>query len=92
MDPRKKSLRLFRGKGCKICGFTGYHGRIGIFEVLVVTEKIRKLIMKLSDSDTIKKEACDEGMTTMIEDGLAKAVQSHTTLEEILRVTREENG
>ncbi len=67
----------------------GYKGRIGIHEVLEVTAKIRDMIIKNATSDEIEKQAKEEGMATMLEDGFMKAVQGLTSLEEILRVTKE---
>jgi len=67
----------------------GYKGRIGIFEVLPVTESIKELIVNRADSDDITKQAKKEGMKTMIEDGLVKAAQGITSIEEVLRVTIE---
>jgi type IV pilus assembly protein PilB len=67
----------------------GYHGRIGIFEVLPVTPKIKSLILKQATSDEIEKTAKEEGMISMVEDGFIKAVQGITSLEEILRVVTE---
>lgn len=87
----KKELRIYRGQGCKICHFTGYVGRIGIFEVLEVTSTIRKLITEKNDSDVILKQALAEGMTTMLDDGLQKVLKGATTIEEILRVTKVES-
>ncbi|MBU0598296.1 GspE/PulE family protein, partial [Patescibacteria group bacterium] len=85
----KKGFRLYRGKGCKLCNGTGYEGRVGIFEVLEVTEKIRQLIMQRSNSDDIRKVAVSEGMTTMLDDGLNKVVKGATTIDELFRATRE---
>ncbi len=84
----KKTYRLYQGKGCKVCHNTGYVGRIGIFEVLEVTPKIRELIVSKADSDIIKDQAVKEGMTTMLESGLEKVAVGITTLEEILRATK----
>jgi len=84
-----KKIRLYYGKGCKLCANTGYAGRIGVFEVLAVSEKIREMIMKRSDADEIRKQAEEEGMKTMIEDGIKKALSGLTTVEEVLRATRE---
>jgi len=67
----------------------GYKGRIGIHEILPVTETIKELIMKNVTSDDIEKQAKSEGMLTMFEDGIIKAAQGLTSLEEIFRVTRE---
>jgi type II secretory ATPase GspE/PulE/Tfp pilus assembly ATPase PilB-like protein len=81
-----KQLRFYRGKGCNQCNNTGYQGRIGVFEVLEVSAAIRKLITDQADSDQIKRQAIKEGMTTMFEDGLQKALLGVTTLEEVIRV------
>lgn len=88
---KKTDLVVYQGKGCKVCHFTGYTGRIGIFEVLEMTESIRKLITEKNDSDVIVKKAVEEGMTTMLDDGLAKVQQGLTTIEEVLRVTKVES-
>lgn len=88
--PLQENLTVFAGKGCKLCHHTGYSGRIGIFEVLQMTESIRKLITEKNDSDVITKQAIKEGMTTMQEDGLDKIRKGLTTFEEILRVTKVE--
>ena len=82
---------VYQGKGCKVCHFTGYSGRIGIFEVIEMTEKIKKLITEKADSDIIVREAVNEGMTTMLDDGLNKVVTGMTTIEEVLRVTKVES-
>lgn len=84
-------LTLYKGKGCKVCRNTGYVGRIGIFEVLEVTQEIRALIATKSDSDTIARQAVSEGMTTMLDDGLEKVKHGITTIEEIIRVTKAES-
>lgn len=83
------SLRLYRGPGCKVCGRTGYQGRIGIFEVLEMNENIRPLIIERAASDVIMAAARRQGMTTMLEDGVAKVLNGITTLAEVVRVTRE---
>ncbi len=85
----KKSLRVYKGKGCSVCYLSGYQGRIGIFEVLKVTEGIRELVVAKADFETIRKRAQKEGMTTMMEDGLEKVLAGTTTLEEILKATRQ---
>lgn len=74
------------GKGCEKCGGTGYSGRIGIHEVLVVDDEIREAVLKKVSSNELKKVACKNGMTTMVESGLSKVKQGETTIEEILRV------
>jgi type IV pilus assembly protein PilB len=89
---KKIDLTVYEGKGCKVCHMTGYSGRIGIFEVLEMTEGIRKLIAEKNDSDVILKKAIEEGMTTMLDDGLNKVQQGWTTIEEVLRVTKVESN
>ncbi len=81
---------FYRGKGCAACNFTGYRGRLGIFEVMAVTEKMRSLIIgKDFNLDNVRKLAIAEGMVTMFEDGLRKIELGVTTLEELMRVMRE---
>jgi len=81
---------LFRGKGCKYCRDTGYKGRIGIFELLVIDEEIKKLIVNKASNDVIKKKAIETGMKTLRDDGLDKAVKGVTTADEIIKATQEE--
>jgi type II secretory ATPase GspE/PulE/Tfp pilus assembly ATPase PilB-like protein len=80
---------FYRGKGCKACDDTGFAGRIGIYEVLVVSPAVREAILNRAPSNTIKELAVEEGMTTMFEDGLLKAAEGKTTLAEILRTINE---
>ena len=87
---RNREIRVYKGRGCKACHFSGYSGRIGIYEVLEVTKSIRKLIVERSDSDLIAKEAVREGMKTMLDDGLQKVAKGLTTIEEVLRVSKTE--
>jgi len=84
-----RKVRLYHGKGCEVDHGIGYEGRIGIFEVLIVDDDIRKAIVERKDADTIKKIAKANGMITMIEDGLEKVQEGITTIDEILRVTKE---
>ncbi len=79
--------RLFRGRGCPLCKETGYFGRTGIFEILVIDSEIRDLISLKKDSQTIKEYAIRKGMKTLRADGLKKVLKGYTTLEEVLRVT-----
>ena len=85
----KEKMQFQHGKGCDACGTTGYHGRIGIFEVLDVTEPIRELVLKRSSGAAITELGVKEGMVTMIQDGIIKALRGQTTLSEVWRVTRE---
>lgn len=87
----KTNSIIYQGTGCKICHFTGYSGRIGVFEVLEVTKDIRDLITKRQDSDVILQKAIEQGLTTMLDDGLEKVMKGLTTIEEVLRVTKIQN-
>ena len=82
--------RLWRGRGCPRCIDRGYLGRSGIFELLVMTPHIQELALQGTDSNVIKREARKEGMRTLREDGAQKMLRGLTTLEEIMRVTRED--
>ena len=88
---QNREIQVFKGKGCKNCRFTGYAGRVGIFEILEVTKEIRRLITERNDSDVIAEQAIKEGMEPMLDDGLMKVSAGITTLEEILRVTKVES-
>lgn len=83
-------VRIYKGKGCKVCHDTGYTGRLGVFEVLEVTKEVKKLITNKADADVIFAQALKEGMTTMLDDGLDKVTKGWTTVEEVLRVTKVE--
>jgi len=89
---KQDNIKMIQGQGCKMCHYTGFSGRIGIFEVLEVSNTIRKLITQKSDSDVINKTAIEEGMTTMLEDGLEKIAKGLTTVSEVLRVTKVETA
>jgi general secretion pathway protein E len=78
---------LYRAKGCKKCNGIGYQGRIGIFEILKMDEKISRLISKGTLEAEIKKTAQEQGMVTMLQDGILKSLEGITSLEEVKRVT-----
>jgi type II secretory ATPase GspE/PulE/Tfp pilus assembly ATPase PilB-like protein len=82
----KKQI-FFRGKGCLRCFNTGYSARLGIAEILLLSGKIRELILERSQEHIIKKEARREGMKTLREEGIQAVLKGLTTLDEILRVT-----
>jgi len=86
---RKEKIRIYKGKGCPVCHGTGYEGRLGIFEVMLIGESVRKAILAKKDSPEIQKIAMESGMTTMMDDGIRKVVEGLTTVDEILRVTKE---
>jgi type II secretory ATPase GspE/PulE/Tfp pilus assembly ATPase PilB-like protein len=83
-----KPVVLSRGRKCEKCGDTGYRGRIGVFEVLKVTEKIGKLILERSPAIAIEQAAVLDGMILMEQDGYLKALEGVTTLEEVMRVAK----
>ena len=85
-----KNARICVGKGCEKCMNTGYYGRTGIYEIMRVTEAIKKTILTTSDADTIKRVAIGEGMRTLRQDGAEKVITGMSTTEEILRVTQVE--
>ncbi len=80
---------FYKGKGCDRCANTGYYGRSGIFELLVVNDEIQQLIIKQADVMKIQQAACRNGMKTLIEDGGRKVAAGVTTISEIFRVTQE---
>jgi type II secretory ATPase GspE/PulE/Tfp pilus assembly ATPase PilB-like protein len=85
----KNGLKFYKGKGCVQCADAGYLGRVGIFETLIISEKIASLVLQHADSGTIEKEAKNEGMITMKQDGYLKVLQGITSVEEVLRVAQE---
>jgi type IV pilus assembly protein PilB len=80
------SLRLYRGEGCEACAGSGYKGRAGVHELFVMTDEMRRLILERAPSSELKKVALSQGLRTLYHDGLLKAAQGLTTLEEVLRV------
>jgi type II secretion system protein E len=91
----KKELRintdiLWRGKGCEECSNTGYRGRIGIFELLVVNDEIRNMIMAKATSRELREKAISLGMKTLRQDGIEKVMKGITTSDEVLRVTQQD--
>jgi type IV pilus assembly protein PilB len=82
-------IYLYKGAGCDRCGGSGYSGRIGIFEVLDVTDKISRMVMESVTAQDIENEAKENGMITMIQDGYLKVLEGITSIEEVLRVSKE---
>ncbi len=82
-------IKFYKGKGCSECGGSGYLGRVGVFEVLSVSQKISQLVLEHPDSNSLEKAAISEGMITMKQDGYLKVLQGVTTIEEVLRVAQE---
>jgi general secretion pathway protein E len=83
-------LTLRRGRGCIRCRGTGYLGRVGIFEVLLMTESMRDLIDKEANAEVIRQAACKEGMVTLRENAIGKMLEGETTYQEVIRVTWEQ--
>ncbi len=84
-----QQVKLYKGKGDVNCGNSGYYGRIGMFEVMPVTEKIGKLILERASASDINKQARAEGMITLKQDGYLKVTEGITTVEEVIRVAQE---
>lgn len=85
----KKEYRLYKSKGCAVCHKSGYKGRMGLYEIIEMSPTIKELVMSRMNADKIKEQAIKEGMVTMIEDGLYKVAKGLTTIEEVLRVSKE---
>lgn len=87
--PAGRQVSLYKGQGDAECGDTGYYGRIGIFEVLPVNEKISKLILQRSAASEIEKQAKEDGMISLKQDGYLKVLEGITSIDEVLRVAQE---
>ncbi len=85
-----RPITLFKAVGCPDCQKTGYQGRTGIYELLLITDAVRGLVLKNSDSPTVRRAAVEEGMDTLRDDGIRKVFEGHTTLEEVLAATQDE--
>jgi general secretion pathway protein E len=86
-----RPVTLYSAKGCPDCTGVGYAGRKGIFELLLVTDTIRDLVMAKANASEIRKAALKEGMSTLRGDGARKVLSGMTAIEEVLRVTQEDN-
>jgi len=85
---KELGTKFMRGKGCDQCRHTGYQGRTAIYEICVVTEPLRKLIMQRKDGGELKQSAISEGMETLRQDGWRRVAKGDTTIEEVVRVTQ----
>jgi type II secretory ATPase GspE/PulE/Tfp pilus assembly ATPase PilB-like protein len=85
-DVARPEIKLFRGKGCAACHYFGYRGRIGLFEVLSLSDPLRELITQTAPADKLRAQARSEGMLTLEQDGILKALEGKTTVEEVFRV------
>ncbi|MFC1623788.1 type II secretion system ATPase GspE [Candidatus Omnitrophota bacterium] len=84
-----KDSKFYKGEGCSECSGSGYKGRTGIYELLVMDEGVRELVVKRASSSAIRKRARDTGMKTLREDGMVKIIEGLTTVEEVLKETKE---
>lgn len=82
-----KKANFMKGKGCNHCNKSGYRGRQGIYELMTMTNAVREMAFKGEPSQTIRKQARKDGMRTLFEDGLVKAIRGITTIDEVLRIT-----
>jgi len=88
--PPGRPVRLYRAESCAACNYTGYRGRVGIFEMMQVDDDIRGLVSQNVDSKTIKNKAVSKGMHTLRSDGARKVLTGVTSVAEVLRATEEE--
>jgi general secretion pathway protein E len=79
--------KVYKGQGCVKCHHTGFKGRCGIFELLLMTKDMKSLVLQTSDANQIRERAIANGMITLRRDGVAKVLQGITTIEEVYRVT-----
>jgi general secretion pathway protein E len=86
---RREPDRFFEGEGCERCSNTGFTGRIGIYELMILNDELRKLTVGKADSNQIRKKALESGMRTLREDGWLKVRQGTTSISEVLRVTQD---
>jgi general secretion pathway protein E len=86
---RLDGKKIYRGRGCPACLQTGYKGRNGIFEFMILDDAIKNVILRTSDANAIKRTAVEQGMTTIRQDGAQKVLDGITTIEEIFRVTQQ---
>jgi len=92
IEPLLEKGVVWEGRGCEHCKFTGYRGRTGIYELLLVTDQLRELILKGVPANRIREEALAQGMRTLRQDGFEKVKMGLTTISEVLRVTQQEEG
>jgi type II secretory ATPase GspE/PulE/Tfp pilus assembly ATPase PilB-like protein len=84
--PYNDKFKLFRSKGCNLCDKTGYKGRVGIHELLIATEDIKKMVQKHATVEMMREHAMNEGMTTLLQDGILKAIKGLTDFKQVRRV------
>lgn len=87
-----QNFSIFRAKGCEECSYTGYRGRTGIYELLIIDDEIRQLILQKASAHVIKQKAISLGMRTLREDGWDKVKKGASSVSEVIRVTQEDDG
>jgi general secretion pathway protein E len=92
VKPPQREVQLYRAQGCAACNHTGYRGRMGIFELMLIDDDIRALVSQNVDSKTIKHKATQKGMHTLRSDGAVKVLRGQTSVAEVLRATEEEGA
>ena len=90
VDVNISQVAFYEGKGCEFCKFTGYKGRSGIYEFLVINDQIREMVLQRTSSNLVKKKATTLGMRTLRQDGWDKVKKGLTTISEVIRVTQQE--
>ena len=90
LGKEQENIEIFKGKGCSLCKFSGYKGRTGIHEVMLMNNALREMVIQKASSQQIKKKAIECGMRTLRQDGWDKIAKGLTTVEEVLRVTQQE--
>jgi general secretion pathway protein E len=83
-----ESREVYRGRGCDECQNTGYRGRTGIHEFLIMDDEIKSMILNTSDATELKRYAESQGMNTLLQDGAGKVLEGITTIEEVYRVAQ----
>jgi Type II secretory pathway, ATPase PulE/Tfp pilus assembly pathway, ATPase PilB len=84
--PYNDDLKLYQPKGCDVCNNTGYRGRLSIHELLVATDDIKRMIQKHETVEAMRNKAMSEGMTTLLQDGILKAIKGLTDFKQVRRV------
>ena len=84
--PQDNTFRLSRGKGCENCNRSGFKGRVALHELLLGTENLKRLIQAKAKTEEMVKAALEDGMTTLMQDGVQKTLQGHTTFKEVKAV------
>jgi type IV pilus assembly protein PilB len=85
-------ITFYKGRGCEVCNRTGYKGRTGIFELMIMSPRLRELAFNEAPTAEIRRVAVEEGMKTLFQDGLKKVMKGMTTLEELFRVAKLEEA